>query len=381
MYVQDREGLKQLVAELSGAACVAIDTEFMREKTYYPRLCLLQLASDTVVAAVDPLAIDDLSPLEPLMADAATTKVFHAGQQDIEILYRALGSTPAPVFDTQIAATLAGYPLQVGYGALVEGMLGITLDKSDTFTDWAARPLTAEQVDYALNDVRHLPDVYARLRDELAEKDRLAWLADDFERLADPATYEVVPEEQWRKVKRASTLDRRGLARLRELAAWREVEAQRRDLPRRWVLADESLVEIARRAPADRPALGAIRGIGERAVGRFGDALLRAVERGSGVPDEDLPRLPKRRRIAREAEQLADLMAVVVRVRAREHGVAPSLLAGKEDLARFAAGEESPLANGWRHALVGAELEALLAGHVALRVDDGAIAIEPYSDR
>ncbi|GAB4288000.1 MAG: ribonuclease D [Coriobacteriia bacterium] len=381
MYVQDHEGLKQLVAALNGAECVAIDTEFMREKTYYPRLCLLQLASDTVVAAVDPLAVDDLSPLAPLLSDAATTKVFHAGQQDIEILYHALGATPAPVFDTQIAATLAGYPLQVGYGALVEGMLGITLDKSDTFTDWAVRPLTAEQVDYALNDVRHLPTVYAMLRDELAEKDRLAWLADDFERLADPATYDVVPEEQWRKVKRASTLDRRGLARLRELAAWRETEAQRRDLPRRWVLADESLVEIARRAPTDRSALGAIRGVGERAVGRFGEALLRAVERGSGVPDDDLPRLPKRRRIAREAEQLADLMAVVVRVRAREHGVAPSLLAGKEDLARFAAGEESPLASGWRHALVGAELEALLAGHVALRVDDGAIAIEPYQGR
>lgn len=350
----------------------------MREKTYYARLCLIQVGTADVAAAVDPLAISDLSPLWRVLERPDVTKVFHAGGQDIEILYREMGRTPAPVFDTQVAATLAGHPSQVGYGQLVRSVLGVELDKGDTFTDWAARPLKDTQIEYALNDVRYLSEVYTRLRDQLVADGRLAWLAEDFERMADPATYDVVPEEQWRRVKRASSLDRKGLAVLRSVAAWREREAQKRDLPKRWVLGDESLVEVARRVPVDAASLSAIRGVGDRAIGRFGDGIVLAVREGLAVPEDERPRLPKRRRAAKGAAQLADLMGVLVRVRARDHGVAPTLLATRDDLESFADGERdsSPLMAGWRHTLVGVELEALARGEISLHIADGEIVVE-----
>lgn len=378
MYITDAKSLVKFAETISGSPVVAIDTEFMREKTYYARLCLIQVATPEVAAAIDPLAIADLGPLWDVLKQHSVMKVFHAGGQDIEILTREMGETPAPVFDTQTAATLAGHPSQVGYGQLVKAILGVDLDKGDTFTDWAARPLKDTQVEYALNDVRYLTEVYQRLHDELATAGRLAWLAEDFERMADPATYEVIPEEQWRRVKRASSLDRKGLAVLRSVAAWREREAQRRDLPKRWVLGDESLVEVARRAPQDTKELGSIRGIGDRAVGRFGSGIIEAVNEGLATPEAERPQLAKRRRPAKGAAQLADLMGVLVRVRAREHGVAPTLLATRDDLESFADGEtdENPLMTGWRHTLVGAELEALVRGELSLRVDDGKVVVE-----
>lgn len=381
MYITDSGGLAAFAETISDSDIIAIDTEFMREKTYYARLCLIQVGTRHAVAAIDPLAIPDLGPLWRAIARPDVMKVFHAGSQDMEILYREMGLAPAPVFDTQVAATLAGQPSQVGYGQLVRAVLGIDLDKGDMYTDWAARPLTERQIEYALNDVRYLPEIYDRLCGELDKEGRLAWLAEDFERMADPQTYDVVPEDQWRRVKRASSLDRSALAVLQSVAAWREREAQKRDLPKRWVLGDESLVEVARRAPTDGASLGAIRGLGDRAVGRFGEGILAAVRQGLAVPEEERPRLAKRRRCGKGSAQLADLMGVLVRVRAREHGVAPTLLATRDDLEKLADGEreESPLLTGWRHTLVGAELEALLRGDISLRVHDGDVVIEERS--
>ena len=220
------------------APCVAIDTEFMRERTYFARLCLIQLASDDVAAIVDPLAISDLAPLRELLTDPDVVKVFHAGSQDLEIFYRLFEVATAPIFDSQIAATLAGFPQQVGYGALVKEVMGVTLDKGDTYTDWAKRPLSETQVEYALNDVRYLPEIRRRLLAEMEREGRIDWLAADFARLEDPATYEVAPRELWRRVKRVSSLNRRQLAVAREVTAWREIEAQRRDVPKRWVVGD-----------------------------------------------------------------------------------------------------------------------------------------------
>lgn len=381
MYITDSGGLAAFAETISDSDIIAIDTEFMREKTYYARLCLIQVGTRDAVAAIDPLTIPDLGPLWRAIARPDVMKVFHAGSQDMEIMYREMGRVPAPVFDTQVAATLAGQPSQVGYGQLVRAVLGIDLDKGDMYTDWAARPLTERQIEYALNDVRYLPEIYDRLRGELDKEGRLAWLAEDFERMADPQTYDVVPEDQWRRVKRASSLDRSALAVLQSVAAWREREAQKRDLPKRWVLGDESLVEVARRAPTDGASLGAIRGLGDRAVGRFGEGILAAVRQGLAVPEEERPRLAKRRRPGKGSAQLADLMGVLVRVRAREHGVAPTLLATRDDLEKLADGEreESPLLTGWRHTLVGAELEALLRGDISLRVHDGDVVIEERS--
>lgn len=381
MYVRDDAALRALVESMRGADVIAIDTEFMREKTYFARLCLIQIATDDIVAAIDPFAVKDLTPLFELMRDGRTMKVFHAGSQDLEIFYRLMGDVPAPVFDTQVAATLAGLPTQVGYQQLIRSLVGVELDKAHTFTDWARRPLSADQVDYALDDVRYLTKAYRTLAETLGKGGRLGWLAEDFDHMADPATYEVVPEEQFLRVKRASALDRRSLAVLRELAAWREREAQERDLPRRWLMSDESLVEMARRAPADRAALSAVRGVNEQVVRRSAEALLDAVKRGLALPDEQLPKIPKRKRVHGEVDELADLMSALVRLRAKEHDVAPTLLAARDDLERLAGGERdgSPLTYGWRHSIVGAELEALLAGEIALTVAHGRVAVSTVS--
>lgn len=380
MYICDTTALDAVLPALAAAEAIAIDTEFMRERTYYARLCLIQLATPDDVYLIDAIALDgELGRLAPVLAATRPLKVFHAGSQDIEILGRATGVTPAPVFDTQVAATLAGFPTQVGYAQLAKDLAGVAIDKADTFTDWSVRPLSDNQLTYAAEDVRHLLGMYETLRARLERDGRLAWLAEDFERLADPATYEVDPFRQYLRVKRASSLDRRGLAVLREVAAWRETEAQRRDMPKRWLVSDESLVEIARRRPHTVEALAGIRGVNERVASRQGTGLIEAVSRGETVPETDLPRLPKRAHIPRDAQSLADLLNAVVRVRAAEHGVAPALLASRADLERFASGEREghPLSEGWRHTLVGAELEAILGGVMDVRVDGGRITVVP----
>jgi ribonuclease D len=377
VYVRDDAALRALAESMRGADAIAIDTEFMREKTYYARLCLIQVATDDIVAAIDPFAVKDLGPLFELMRDERCVKVFHAGSQDLEIFYRLMGEVPAPVFDTQVAATLTGLPTQVGYQQLIRSLVGVELDKAHSFTDWARRPLSEDQVEYALDDVRYLTRAYRTLCEVLDRGGRLGWLAEDFARMADPATYDVVPGEQFLRVKRASVLDRRSLAVLREVAAWREREAQERDIPRRWLVSDESLIEIARRAPGDRTALLAVRGLNEQVVRRSGEDILEAVKRGRSLPEDDLPKIEKRKRLHGEVEELADLMSALVRLRAKEHDVAPTLLATRDDLERFAGGERdgSPLASGWRHTLVGSELEALLNGEIALSVGKGRVTV------
>jgi len=379
VYVDSPQLLAELVALLRGADALAVDTEFMRERTYYARLCLIQVATDEVTAIVDPLAVGDLEPLFSIFRDESVTKVFHAGSQDLEILYRLMGSVPAPVFDTQTAATLLGMPSQVGYQQLVHSLVGVTLGKGHTYTDWTARPLSAEQIDYALDDVRYLPPAYRTMRERLEAEGRLAWLEQDFVRMADPATYDVVPEEQFRRVKRASALDRRSLAILREVAAWREREAQRRDLPKRWVVSDEALLEIARRAPADSTALQGVRGLNEQVARRNADDILKAIKRGQNVPDDQLPKIAKRKRLEGDVSDVADLLSALLRMRAKEHGVAPTLIATRDELERFAAGEreENPLGSGWRYTLVGEELAELMDGAASLSIADGHLVTEP----
>lgn len=377
MYVTDSESLKKLVEELRRAPAVGIDTEFMRERTYYARLCLIQLGTDDIAAIVDPLACKDLSPLCELFTDTSVVKVLHAGGQDLEIFFRECGLAMNPVFDTQTAATLTGYQQQIGYGPLVQEIAGVKLDKGDSYTDWSRRPLSDTQVEYALNDVRYLPSMYRELKSRLEQTGRITWLQADFDRMADPATYEVVPEEQWRRVKRISSLNRRQLAVAREVAAWREREAMRRDMPKRWVIGDEGIVEVARRAPATPEQLSEIRGVPEK-LGQSGvRSLLESVARGAAVPEADLPSLKKRRRPAGDIDGAVDLMVALVRLRAHEHGVAMPLLASRDDLERLAAGERenSALLEGWRRAMVGSELVELLDGDVTLSLENAQLQV------
>ena len=339
MYVTDTAALEKLVEQARTAPVVGLDTEFMRERTYWARLCLIQLATDDVAAIIDPLAISDLSPLAALLSDPGVIKVFHAGSQDLEIFFREFGLATAPVFDTQLAATLAGFPQQVGYGPLVKEVLGVSLDKGDTYTDWAKRPLSGTQIEYALNDVRYLPEIYRRLHEGLERGNRLTWLADDFAELSDPSTYMVDPAEQWRRLKRLSSLNRRQLAVAREVAAWREREAQRRNVPKRWLLGDEAVIEIARRSPKSTNDLEAIRGVSDKLPKAAYRSVIEAVHAGMRVPDDELPSLPKRRRPAQDIDAAVDLMIALARLRARQHGVAMPLLASRNDLERLAAGD------------------------------------------
>ncbi len=378
MYVTETAALEELVAQARTSPVVGLDTEFMRERTYWARLCLIQLATDDVAAIIDPLAIPDLSPLAALLSDPKVIKIFHAGSQDLEIFYREFGLATHPVFDTQLAATLAGFPQQVGYGALVKEVMGVALDKGDTYTDWAKRPLSGTQIEYALNDVRYLPEVYRRLHDGLERDNRLTWLADDFAELSDPSTYIVDPEEQWRRLKRLSSLNRRQLAVAREVAAWREREAQRRNVPKRWLLGDEAVIEIARRSPKSPSDLEGIRGVSDKLPKAAYRSVVEAVHSGLKVPEDELPSLPKRRRPAQDIDAAVDLMVALARFRARQHGVAMPLLASRTDLERLAAGdrEGSPLLEGWRATMLGNELIDLLDGRISLKLEGGSLSVE-----
>lgn len=379
MYVRTAQELNTLVERLAGSPVIAVDTEFMRERTYWARLCLIQVGNADTSAIIDPLVLDDLSPLWGIMRDPASLKVLHAGQQDLEIMWRLMGDTVRPVFDTQIAATLAGFPQQVGYGAIVKELLGVELDKSDTYTDWAKRPLSKTQVEYALNDVRYLPEVYNKLIERLEAHDRMPWLKADFERLERVESFRVEPEEMFRRLKRLSSLNRRQLGVVQKVAAWRELEAQRRDIPRRWVIGDESLVEIARRCPTDSAQLAAVRGVSDKLAKSAYSGLLAAVRAGMEMSEDELPRLDRRKRKPADIDGAVDLMAALVRLRAKQHDVAVPLLASRDDLEHLAAGDRdgSPLLEGWRRSMVGEELLELLDGALALTLVDGALDVRP----
>ena len=377
MYVATQADLDALIERISGSPILAIDTEFHREKSYYPKLCLVQMATDEVSAIVDPLAIDSLSPLKDILTDDKTMKVFHAGDQDIEILLRHVGVIPTPLFDTQVAAGLLGQPQQIGYGALVKAECDVSLAKSDSFTDWTRRPLSATQLEYAIDDVLYLPGIYRKMRGQLEETGRLSWLDKEFSSMADPATYVTDPQEAWRKVKRISSLTRRQLTVTRAIAAWREETAQRHDVPRKWVLTDDLIVEIARRCPRDQDSLLEVRGLSEKLSERSIKEMLDAIEQALSSDPETWPKVSHKKESERDVEGAVDLMSVLLRYRARQRGVTTQFLASRDDLVRLAAGhgEGSPLLSGWRKDIIGDELVDLLAGRLSLSCESGEIIV------
>ena len=377
MHLSTTGELAQFAQLARNTGLLAIDTEFLSGKTYYAKLCLIQLAADGQAAYVDPLALKDLSPLIDILLDERILKIMHAASQDMALLMRLCGRPPVPVFDTQLAATLAGYPAQTGYGKLVSALTGITLEKSESFTDWSRRPLTEKQMEYALDDVIYLQPMYETLTKKLEQTGRIAWLEDDFAALSDPATYETPPEEMFRSIKHATRLNGRQLAVLREVAAWRENEAQRKNLPRQWVLKDEVLIELARRKPATTEALAELRDLNPRSLGDMGKGLLAAVAAGLAIPNESLPRLERRNAPDADIEGLVKLMGALVRLRAEEHGIAVPLLASQGDLDMLASGEVegNALMQGWRRELIGQDLMRLLQGEISLYVKKGAVAV------
>ncbi len=363
------EDLAAFCARLAEEPFVTVDTEFIREKTYYPQLCLAQLAGADEARVVDALAPGiDLTPLYALMADPRVLKVFHAARQDVEIFVMKSGAVPAPMFDTQVAAMVCGFGEQAGYETLVQALAKAGIDKSSRFTDWALRPLTEKQIAYALSDVTHLRTVYLKLKERLDRTGRHHWVESEMELLADPATYRTEPREAWRRLRLRSPKPRM-LAVLRELAEWREVAAQQRDLPRQRMLRDEALTEIAAHMPKTVEDLARTRGLSEGlAKGRMGGELLAAVARGLTVPDAECPRLADRVESGRSNGAVAELLRVLLKMRADEHNVAARLIANSEDLDRLAAEDspDIPALTGWRREIFGEDALALKEGRIGL---------------
>ena len=381
-YVASDGDLADLVASMRGADILAVDTEFIRERTYWARLCLIQVNDGTHAAIIDPFEVDDLGPLFELFADESIVKVLHAGSQDPEIFHKMTGSVPAPVFDTQVAAALASFPLQAGYGQLVRELLGVDLDKTHSFTDWAKRPLSDRQLRYALDDVEYLPEVYRLVLERLERDGRSDWLEADFAEMEDPATYEVVPEETYRRVKRRKRLRRREMGVLKHVSAWREREAMRRDVPRNRIAGDETLVQIAARKPRKRSELDGVRGLHDSVVRRSGEDIVAAVAAGLAMLESELPEAPRRGRGRMDVDVMTDLMSAVVRTRAREYGIAVPVLASRKEMESLARGEreDSRLLHGWRRSHIGEELVDLIEGRLTLALDGEDVVISRGED-
>jgi ribonuclease D len=380
-YIDTPEALHQLCSELSHAEWLTLDTEFVRERTYSARLCLVQVATPELVACIDPLAFSDLEPLREVLFNPAITKVLHAARQDLEIFYELFGEVPAPIFDTQIAATLLGNGEQVGYGNLVNAELGIQLEKGHTRTDWCQRPLDEEQLIYAADDVRYLCDIYLRQIDTLEKKGRSDWLQEDFNELVHPTLYQNPPELAWRKVKGAGRL--RGIQPtiLRELAAWREQRALESNKPRRWILKDEVLLDLARLMPEDTARLERIRGLEANTIKRNGDKLLALIAQAKKTPREEWLVIDQGKRLPADKESLVDAMMAVLRHCCSQQQITPAAVAGRKELERLAMGEtDSPLLHGWRAAIAGHALQALLRGELMLTVEGGSVLLTNRAD-
>lgn len=365
-------------ARLRGEPFVTIDTEFIRERTYWPELCVVQLAGAAEVAIVDTQAPGlDLAPLGELLADTAVTKVFHAARQDIEIFFLRFGDVPRPVFDTQIAAMVAGFGEQVGYDTLVAALTGSQIEKVQRFSDWSARPLSPAQIAYAAADVTHLRTVYSRLLADLERKGRLAWIAEEMAAIADPETYRVDPESMWRRL-RYRTSNRRFLGYLRAIAAWRERQVQQINIPRQRLLKDESLVELAANAPQTAEELARVRGVTKGfAEGRSGESLLAAIAEARRLPNDQLPELDRSGERARPSAALVALLKVLLATQSEQHHVAPRLLASADDIDRLAT-EEAPgiqTMHGWRWDVFGKYAMALKRGDIAMSVRDGRMRL------
>ena len=378
--ITDSASLANLCARLADAPFVTVDTEFMRESTYYPELCLIQIADTEEAAAIDPMAPGiDLTPLLDLLVDNEDVlKVFHAGGQDIEIIYNMSGKTPHPLFDTQVAAMALGQGEQIGYSNLVDSWLGIQVDKGARFTDWSRRPLDQRQVDYAIGDVTHLARIFPKMLERLRDTGRGQWLDQEMERLADPANYANDPDLAWRRV-RVSSRKTDVLGRLKAIARWRELEAQAKDLPRGRIVKDETIADLAGHPPRKQADLAKVRGLSQTWAGNdIGARLMVAIDAAGPLPDAELPpREDRKPGLGREGALVADLLKLLLKIRARDIDVAPRLLARGDELEALAAGQRQGLQilQGWRFDQFGHDALDLVEGRLGFAVQGGRLTM------
>jgi ribonuclease D len=363
---------------LSAASYIAVDTEFMREQTFWPRLCLVQIASHDTEVLIDSQAPGiDLTPFFDLMVNERVLKVFHSARQDIEIVHHLAGVIPHPIFDTQVAAMVCGFGEAVSYSMLVKRLLSRNLDKTSRFTDWSRRPLSERQLTYATGDVTYLRDLYPKLRAQLDQSERASWLNEEMGVLTDPATYELHPEQAWRRLKMRIKTPK-ALAVLMELAAWREREAQSQDVPRGRILKDEALYDIASQTPRTIEDLGSLRTLHNGfARSMRGRAVLEAVARGLERDPKTIPPVERGEPMPPEAQAVVDLLRVLLKATAGRHGVAPKLIATSDELEQIARSDadDAPVLRGWRRKLFGDDALALKRGELALAIRKGAVTV------
>ncbi|MGK2871556.1 MAG: ribonuclease D [Alphaproteobacteria bacterium] len=380
--ITDTDELTAYCARLAQAPYITVDTEFLREKTFWPRLCLVQVAGPEDELIIDPLASGmDLSPLYDLMANTAVLKVFHAARQDVEIFHHDGGVIPRPMFDTQVAAMVCGFGDSVGYDTLARKISKVHIDKSSRFSDWSVRPLSERQLKYAMQDVTHLRGVYEWLARELRKNGREAWLMEEMAILTDPKTYLTEPREAWLRIKTRGG-NRRFLGVLREITAWRETEAQTRDLPRNRVIRDEALLEIAAHPPHTIAEMGKMRSVTAGfAEGKLGQSLLAAIRLGAEMPEADLPPLPDRDPPGKSTGGTVELLKVLLKIKCEQAGVASKLVANSADLDRIAADDEAdvPAMHGWRRELFGLAALQLKHGKLAITMKGNKIVLAPLA--
>ena len=369
--------LAELAKRFAGADFLAVDTEFMREQTYYSQLCLIQISDGTHAVAIDPLAPGiDLQPLWDLMADEAITKVFHAANQDLEIFFKEMGELPLPLFDSQIAAMVLGHGDQVGYDRLVRAVLKQDIDKSSRFTDWSRRPLSARQISYALDDVIYLAEMYPKLLTQLEKKGRASWLDDENAKLANPAKYRTDPADAWKRIK-VRNMKPLQLRRMMHLAEWRETEAQRRDLPRNRILRDETILDLAGTNPSTAAEFGKIRNFPGGADGKLATPVLALLREVEAMPDSTLPEALSEGRTPRPPAAVMELLRVLLKHITDSEGIAPHLVASADELEALALDDEAPVRaqSGWRREVFGGAALRLKHGKIALAADGKRVRV------
>ena len=374
LYVDTNEKLQNLCESIKDAPLLILDTEFIREKTYRAKLCLIQIATDDIVACVDPIALDDISPLMAIIHDNNKIKVLHSARQDYEIFYDLDNKLPAPLFDTQLAASLLGYGEQVGYGALVSKVLGVQLDKAHTRTDWSRRPLNQAQIHYASDDVFYLRQLYPLLKKQLIEQGRENWLDEEFEALCQPELFITHPEDAWQKVKGINRLRPRQFAAAKNIARWREEMAIKSDRPRRWILADDILLAASQLLPKSISQLESIVNIKKATVENSGNFILACVKDALELDDSELPSTEKPKRLTADQEIIADLLMTQLKLVANEQNISPANIANRKMIEKVIYGDtDVPLLKGWRHQLAGKKIQDLLAGKVYLQVNNNKV--------
>ena len=376
LTIENEEDLVKFCEQLKGSPWLAVDTEFERTQTYFPELCLLQVANADIAAIIDPIAIADLDPFFEVLYDKSITKVFHSGHQDLEIFFNLKGSVPTPIFDTQIAAPLLGYAEQIGYAKLVHKLSGVELGKAFTRSDWKQRPLKQGQLEYAINDVTYLGIAYVQFVEKLEKLNRLAWLEKDFSEMTNPDRYQPDPEHIWKKIREAKKLKGKKLAVLQKLAAWREITAREKNRPRNWLIRDDAIVDMAQLLPEDLNALTKIKGLQGKFVKNHGVELLKIIHSAMELSPEPLANIRQSEKLTGQQEAIVDALSVIVRLQAQIHEMNPTALASKKELQAFVQNQdESILQSGWRKPLIGDALAEFMSGNQSISLINNKLSI------